>query len=112
LNIIGRTENGELALIKTLDHCSDNNVFVADDSLKALIESQPVQPGGIYLVSHDTINCTSHPVEGVTAWSHPLKLEKLNRIQFRESYVANVGWGDTKIIELTSKYAIYLTPSQ
>lgn len=89
LNVYTITAEGQLVLLRTLDHCDDQKVFLSTEPLTKLVD-RAVGASAVFLLAEDTANCNfvDGKKEGVEAWAQGYQLEKLPKLGIRNAYFA------------------------
>ena len=100
LNVYTITAEGQLVLLRVLDHCSDQKVFQTTEPLAKLVE-RATGASAVFLLVEDTANCdfAAGKKEGVEAWMQGYQLEKLPKIGIRNAYFA--------VIDAKAKKAVW-----
>ena len=94
LNVYTITAEGQLVLLRVLDHCEDQKTFQSTEPLAKLVD-RAVGASTVFLLAEDTANCNfvDGKKEGVEAWAQGYQLEKLPKLGIRNAYFAVI---DTK----------------
>ena len=100
LNVFTITPEGQLVLLRVLDHCSDQKVFQTTEPLAKLVE-RATGASAVFLLVEDTANCdfATGKKEGVEAWMQGYQLDKLPKLGIRNSYFA--------VIDAKAKKAVW-----
>ena len=89
LNVFTITAEGQLVLLRALDHCSDAKVFESTEPLAKLVE-RATGASAVFLLVEDTANCdfATGKIDGLAAWAQGYQLEKLPKLGIRNTYFA------------------------
>lgn len=100
LNVFTITPEGQLVLLRVLDHCSDQKVYQATEPLAKLVE-RATGASAVFLLVEDTANCdfATGKKEGIEAWMQGYQLDKLPKLGIRNSYFA--------VIDAKAKKAVW-----
>ena len=99
LNIYVVKQDNSIALLRTLDHCAETNIFTEKPTLSEFLKANKTAKAFIML-GDDTVNCGFETglIQGLSEWTAGYKAEALDKLGPRNNYIAVIDAKSNSII--------------